>query len=108
VRESVEIAGRGNLWAARSVAAALRRPWWPLAVGAAVVAPRTRPALAAALVVLPLLEWRYERPPIRLARYVALRLLDDVAYGVGVWAGCVRSRSLQALLVLVQRADQSW
>ena len=98
VRESVEIAGRGNLWAGRSVADALRRPWWPLAVVAAAVAPRARPALAAAVIIPPLLEWRSERPPVGCIQYIALRLLDDVAYGAGVWAGSVRARSVRALL----------
>jgi hypothetical protein len=84
--EALRIAGLGNLYAGRAVADALRRPWWPFAALLWWRWPRSRPALLAALVAPP-------GPP----RFVALRLLDDVAYGAGVWAGCVRARSAEAL-----------
>lgn len=88
--EAVRIAGTGNLHAGRAVADALRRPWWPAAVVLGVVRPRSRPALLAAAVVPALLERGS-------ARHVAARLVDDVAYGTGVLAGCWRRRSLRAL-----------
>ena len=50
------------------------------------------------MIIPPLLEWRSERPPVGCIQYIALRLLDDVAYGAGVWAGSVRDRSVMALL----------
>jgi hypothetical protein len=31
-------------------------------------------------------------------RYVALHLADDLAYGTGVWAGCVRERTVAPLV----------
>jgi mycofactocin system glycosyltransferase len=98
VREAIAITGRGHLSAARAVADALRRPWWPIAVGTAVVSRRMRPAIAAAAVVPALLEWRAQRPALRAGTYVALRLLDDFAYGAGVWLGSARTRSAAALL----------
>jgi hypothetical protein len=98
VREAVRIAGAGNLWAGRSVADAMRRSWWPLAAGLAVVSRRSRPAIVAALIVPPLLEWHETRPTLDPLRYFALRLLDDLVYGTGVWVGCIRSRSLRALV----------
>jgi hypothetical protein len=57
-----------------------------------------RPAIAAAVFVPPLLEWRAQRPSLRAGTYVALRLLDDLAYGAGVWLGSARTRSAAALL----------
>ena len=38
-------------------------------------------------------------PAMRIppARWVAIRLADDVAYGAGVWLGCWRERSAAAL-----------
>jgi mycofactocin system glycosyltransferase len=98
VREAIAITGRGNLWAGRSVVEALRRPWWPIAIGAAIMSRRMRPAIAAAVFVPPLLEWRAQRPSLRAGTYVALRLLDDLAYGAGVWLGSARTRSAAALL----------
>src|SRR5213078_1049870 len=32
VRESLQLAGKGNVWAGRAMAEAIRRPWWPLAL----------------------------------------------------------------------------
>ena len=85
--EAVRIAGKGNLYAGRAVADALRRPWWPFALLLWWRWPRSRPALVAAVVA-----------PPGPTRFAALRLLDDVAYGTGVWAGCLRARSGRALL----------
>ena len=76
---------------------ALRRPWWPLAMAAAIGSRRARRAVAVAAVAPPLLDWVRERPPVDPLRWVGLRLADDVAYGAGVWAGCLRARSFGAL-----------
>jgi hypothetical protein len=35
---------------------------------------------------------------VQLASTAALRLLDDCAYTVGVWLGCLRHRTIQPLL----------
>ena len=89
-REAWRIAGKGNLWAATSVADAVRRPWWPLALLLALVNKRSRlPVLAA--FALPIVVTKPRR-------FGLLRLLDDMAYGVGVWLGCRRARSIRALL----------
>jgi hypothetical protein len=95
--EARKLAGAGHLHAGAAVAEAVRRAWWPLAAGAAVVSRRARRGVLAAAVIPPLVEWRQQRPPLDPAQWVTLRLLDDVAYGAGVWAGCVRERSLAAL-----------
>ena len=69
-----------------------------MAVALALASRRSRPALAVAVVVPPLLDWLDRRPRLDPARFVALRLADDLAYAVGVWEGCVRERSGRALL----------
>lgn len=93
-REALRITGSRDICAGKSVATALRRTWWPLAAILAARCPRSRPAVLAALVVPPLFE-RRELDPIR---YAILRLADDIAYGSGVWIGCMRARSPRALL----------
>ncbi|MET0729514.1 MAG: mycofactocin biosynthesis glycosyltransferase MftF [Acidimicrobiales bacterium] len=97
-REALRIAGGGHLWAGRSVADALRRPWWPLSLLLAWAWPRSRPALVAAATVPALLDWQERSPALDPLRFAALRLLDDLAYGTGVWAGCLRARSGRALV----------
>jgi hypothetical protein len=52
-----------------------------------------------------LLDFRRKRPD-NIAAYAVLRVLDNLAYGAGVWAGAFRTRSLRCLLPrlsLVQR-----
>jgi len=95
--EARKLAGAGHLHAGVAVGDAIRRAWWPLATVAAVTSRRARRGVLAAAVVPPLLEWRRQRPTLDPAQWVALRLLDDLTYGAGVWAGCLRERSLAAL-----------
>lgn len=95
--EAGRIAGLGNLHAGRAVADAVRRPWWPAALALGALHRRSRVPLGAAIVVPPLLEWRQRRPALDPARYTAMRLFDDLAYGSGVLAGCWRRRSARAL-----------
>jgi mycofactocin system glycosyltransferase len=95
--EAGRLAGLGHLYGGRAVADAVRRAWWPLALAAAVVSRRARRAVLAAAVVPLLVEWVQDRPAIDPARWVAVRLADDVAYGAGVWSGCLRAGSWAAL-----------
>jgi hypothetical protein len=96
VRESLRLAGLGNLYAGRQVADALRRAWFPLAVPLAL-RRRSRPALVAALVVPALVEQLERRPRLDPVRWAALRLADDLAYGAGLWSGSIRARTTAAL-----------
>jgi mycofactocin system glycosyltransferase len=97
-REGARLAADIQLRAARHVADAVRRPWWPFALVLAAVCRRSRPALLAAVVVPAVVEHRAHRREIGLVRFGLLRLADDVAYGAGVWIGCGRERSARALL----------
>ncbi len=83
------------------IGSALSRTWWPLAIPAAIAVPRLRRPLAALILVPPLLDWADRRPPLDPARYVAARLLDDVAYSLGVWQGCLRRRTIAPLLPMI-------
>jgi hypothetical protein len=96
-QESVRLAGLGHLYAGRQVAGALTRVWWPLAFVAGLLVPRVRPALLAAATVPAALDWSGRRGPGSLPQYIALRLVDDAAYGAGVWLGAIEQRSIGAL-----------
>ena len=100
-RLAARLAGGGTLAAGRPIGSALSRTWWPLAIPAAIAIPRLRRPLAALILVPPLLDWAGRRPPLDPARYVAARLLDDAAYSLGVWQGCIRRRTIAPLLPLI-------
>ncbi len=95
--ESLRLAGLGNLHAARLIASAITRAWWPIAVILALVSRRARTVLLASAVVPTMYEWWSARPALDPLRYLALRLIDDASYGVGVWEGVIARRSAEAL-----------
>ncbi len=59
----------------------------------ALAVRRTRLMAAVLLLVPPLLEHRERRPAIDPVRWTALRLVDDLAYALGVWKGCCDART---------------
>lgn len=73
---------RGNLAAGAEIARAIRRGWWPIVALAALRSRRARVVL--------LLAATAARHPIRI--------VDDVAYSVGVWRGVARVRIAAPLL----------
>jgi mycofactocin system glycosyltransferase len=79
---SLRIAGLGNLHAGRLLADAVRRVWWPIVLVGAIRSRRARLIALAALIPL--------RHPVHLA--------DDLAYGVGVWKGMWRERTIAPLI----------
>ncbi len=97
-RVAVRLGGLGHLFAARSIAAGLSRAWWPLTMIAALFSRRGRRVALVAFTVPAVMDWMATRPSIDPARYVVVRVLDDVAYGAGLWQGCAQARSVDALL----------
>lgn len=95
---AARLALRGHRAAGRGLAVATGRVWWPLAVCAGLAARRLRAPLAAAVLAGPLLEYAAGRRPADPLRTIALRVLDQAAYGTGVWRGMARDRSIAALL----------
>jgi mycofactocin system glycosyltransferase len=60
-------------------------------------------AAALALLAGPgLAAWFIRRPPLDPLRYVAAAIADDVAYGAGVWAGCIQHRTIAPLRPVVR------
>jgi len=94
---AIRLAGRGNLFAVRSIASAITRVWWPVVAVVASFSPRWRRLAVAAAVIRVLDDGRSPSQDLEPWRRAALRLADDVAYGCGVWKGCVRRRRFGAL-----------
>ena len=84
-----------------NLGSALSRTWWPVAIPAALAVRKLRLPVAALILAPPLLDWADRRPPLDPARYVAARLLDDAAYSLGVWQGCLRHRTISPLLPVI-------
>jgi mycofactocin system glycosyltransferase len=107
VAVATKIAGGGTARAAVPALGGVARVWSPLLVGG-LLFRRTR-RLAALALVLPALRDRAEVPgSLDAARYLGLHIADDVAYGVGVWAGCLRARTVVPLLPRVAWRSQTW
>lgn len=86
----------------------LRREWWPIGALAVATSPRSRAArIITAAIVAPLVwEWLRGPRPLDLPRYLALRVLDDAAYGTGVVAASLRERSSAPLIPRVRTASR--
>ena len=69
---------------------------------------RTRRACALALLVPALDDWARNVGESDALSYGALHVADDVAYGAGVWAGCIRERTLAPLVPRVVWRSRVW
>jgi mycofactocin glycosyltransferase len=88
----------GVLASGRSLARAVTRHHWPLAVAAALISRRARRRVLAAAVLDAVDGWWPVRQEVDLIRFAAARRLDDLAYGTGLWAGALRARDPRALI----------
>jgi mycofactocin system glycosyltransferase len=61
-----------------------------------------RVAAASLLAGPPLVAWATTRPAIDPVRFAAVSLADDMAYGAGVWASCLRHRTIAPLRPIVR------
>jgi mycofactocin glycosyltransferase len=71
------------------VVMALRNRRWAVTTAVLVAAP-------------PLVEWWHERPTLDPLRWCLSSVADDVAYGAGVWWGCIRDRTVGPLVPKVR------
>ncbi len=107
VAVATQIAGRGTARAALPALGGLARAWSPALV-IALAFRRTRRRAALALVLPALNDWAGDTEALDPIRYTALHVVDDVAYGAGVWAGCARERVLEPLLPRVVWRARTW
>jgi len=70
----------------------------PAVVALAAGGRRGTRAAVALVLAPPVVEWVRRRPDLDLPRWVAASVADDLAYGAGVWTGCLRSGSFGPVL----------
>lgn len=70
----------------------------PALVVTAVRSKRTAAALAFLVILPPTVEWWQRRPRLDPVRWSLASIADNVAYGAGVWSGCLRAGTLAPLL----------
>lgn len=90
---AIETMARGQLHAAKATSRAAVRPYWPITLAASIASRRFRRR------VLPALAIGYV-----LGGGNPATLVDDVAYGTGVWVGCLSRRNVRPLLPAFRRA----
>jgi hypothetical protein len=71
--------------------------WWPLFAVASLVT--TQPIITWSFCVLiPTLFALMKKKPRHPLSYLVVRSLDDMSYGIGVWKGAIKRKSLRCLL----------
>ncbi len=113
VARKLHLSSQPNAIAARLIAlgvasslsqgmALLLRHWWPLVLVLSPLSRRLRRAVVVAAVVDGFVEWVRTDGELDLVRFAALRRMDDLAYGGGVWWSAIRRRTLAPLKPSVQ------
>ncbi len=101
----VAVVAAHGLWsAALQLASAICRHYWPIALVAAVLSRRCRRVVVVAAVLDGVFDWATrngnadeDTKRVGLLTYILLKRLDDIAYGLGLWAGVIRERHAGAL-----------
>ena len=86
----------------RLLASAIMRAWWPIMLITGQFSLRIGAAFVFSAFVPPM-HGLLRQKPRHTFGYIALRILDPMAYGAGVWAGVLRERSIRCLLPVVTR-----
>ncbi len=104
---AARIAGGGTARATLPALGGVARTWSPLLV-LGLFPRRTRRACALALLLPALVDWVRRPAGSDPVAYSALHVADDVAYGAGVWAGCLRERTAAPLVPRVAWRSRVW
>jgi mycofactocin system glycosyltransferase len=107
VKVAATIAGGGTARSSIPALSGLTRAWAPAFVLGLLV-PRTRRAAALALCIPAIHEWWATSPDLDPVRFTVLHVVDDVAYGTGVWAGSLQARTVRSLLPRVTVRSRVW
>lgn len=96
-RSSAQLMAMAVRGTAQQTCSALTRHYVPVTLAAAPFSVRARRALVLATVVGGVLDHRRTGSRLSTPAHVALHAADDLAYGIGLWTGAIRARSVAAL-----------
>jgi hypothetical protein len=102
--ESVRISLHATTKSAQSAASLISRVWWPIAFIFAIFSQRLRILFIAAALGPAVYEWWIKRPHLDVVRFALLKMLDNAAYGAGVWKGAIAKRDAAPLIPTVKRS----
>jgi mycofactocin system glycosyltransferase len=97
VKVASQVAGGGTAKSALPALQGLARAWAPALI-LALGWRRSRRAAALALLLPAAGDWVGQRGDLDPLRYAAFHVADDLAYGTGVWLGCLKARTVTPLL----------
>jgi mycofactocin system glycosyltransferase len=102
--ESIRISLHATTKSAQTAAHAISRVWWPIAFVLAIFSQRLRVLFIAAALGPAVYEWWIKRPHLDVVRFALLKMLDNAAYGAGVWKGVIATRNAAPLIPTVKRS----
>jgi mycofactocin system glycosyltransferase len=102
--ESFRISLHGTAKSAQSAASAVNRVWWPIALVLAIFSQRLRMLFIVAALAPGVYEWWIKRPHLDVVRFTLMKMLDNAAYGAGVWKGVIATRNAAPLIPTVKRS----
>ncbi|PHX71893.1 MAG: mycofactocin system glycosyltransferase [Acidimicrobium sp.] len=102
--ESIRISLHATAKSAQSAASLISRVWWPIAFIFAIFSQRLRILFIAAALAPAVYEWWIKRPHLDVVRFALLKMLDNAAYGAGVWKGAIATRNAAPLIPTVKRS----
>lgn len=85
------------------LASAISRAWWPIFFILALFSFGAGFAFFASLLI-PAVYGLVRHKPKRIFGYMGLRILDNLAYGAGVWRGAITARSFRCLIPTITRS----
>jgi mycofactocin system glycosyltransferase len=107
MKVATQIAGGGTTKSVLPALGGLSRAWSPaLLVG--LLFGRTRRMAAAALLAPAIGNWMAKPGELDPMRFAALHVTDDLAYGAGVWKGCVNAHTLRPLVPRIALRSRVW
>lgn len=101
--QRTRVTTQGLMATVRLLASAVARAWWPLVFVLSLFSFAAGFALFASLLI-PAVYGMVKHKPQRIFGYIGLRILDNLAYGAGVWRGAIRAKSLRCLLPTITRS----
>ena len=100
IKSRAQLAWKALASTTQLLARAVMRAWWPLFFLASFVSLRLGAMFTFSALVPPIFGLIREMPRYPV-RYLVMRILEGMAYGMGVWIGAVRARSLRCLLPVI-------